>query len=148
MKNLFALCFLTLLVSCNHIPLENQKDWKSYKDETVPVKFIDKYFLETPESKSIIVASRAGAEIAACKFMQRYKVRTNADFTSSMNLYKYRVALMGADRIAIVSHEEYFNGENKIVLDDEGDILLRAGTSLQGAMYHTTIVADLFDCKK
>ena len=78
--------------------------------------------------------------------MQRYKVRTTATFTESLNLFKYRAAMMGAKRIAIVKHEEVDMGEGRITIQDDDVIYVQAGTSLQGARYHTTITADLYDC--
>jgi hypothetical protein len=117
---------------------------KSYIDKTVSVP--SHYFRETPQSKSVTVGSHMFAQAAGCHFMQRYKVRTTANFTDTLNLIKYRSALMGAKRISIVKHEELDANENRINIRDENVIYMEAGTSLQGAPFHTTIVADLYDC--
>ena len=102
--------------------------------------------METPQSKSILVGSDIFARTAGCQFMQRYKVRTTATFTESLNLLKYRSALMGAKRISIVKHEEVDSSESKIVIYDANIVYVQAGTSLQGAPFHTTITANLYDC--
>jgi hypothetical protein len=119
------------------------KEKNSYIDKTLTVP--NKYFEESDLSKSIISGSSAAAKAANCTFMQRYKVSTNADFTSSLVMFKYRAASFGAERIVVVKHEEIDATESKIYIDD-GDVILRSGTSLKGADYYTTIVGDLYDC--
>jgi hypothetical protein len=78
--------------------------------------------------------------------MKRYKVRTTATFTESLNLIKYRSAMMGAKRISIVKHEEIDASESRVVIYDDDVVYVQAGTSLQGAPFHTTITANLYDC--
>jgi hypothetical protein len=119
-----------------------EKRW-SYRDATMETPNI--YFEETPLSKSVITGSRYYADVANCHIMQRYKIRTNADFTSSMNLFKYRAAMMGAERVTIVHHSEIDAKEtNKI--DDNENIYIRAGTKLEDSAFYTTIVGDIYDC--
>jgi hypothetical protein len=55
---------------------------------------------------------------------------------------------MGAKRISVVRHEEVDALEKRIAIHDDNVIYLEAGTSLQGASFHTTIIADLYDCPK
>lgn len=148
MKASLAIIFLGFLaMGCQQFPLYNPEQFRSYVDTTVSsVPTPPRYFSETAESKSVIMGSKRVAELAGCNMMQRYKIRTNVDFTASLNLYKYRAALMGAGRIAIINHQEVDAGESKIVVNDDDKIFLYAGTSLQGANYHTTIIGDLYDC--
>ena len=121
---------------------EREKKW-SYRDTTMETP--NMYFEETPLSKSVIVGSRYYADIANCHIMQRYKISTNADFTSSMNLFKYRAAMMGAERVTVVHHSEIDAKEtNKI--DDNEKIYIRAGTKLEESSFYTTIVGDIYDC--
>ena len=147
MKLQLFLLLSVLLTGCNTLPpgktLEEQR---SYIDRTVSIP--SKYFMETAESRSIIVGSSTFAQAAGCQFMQRYKVRTNASFSESLNLLKYRAASMGAKRITIVKHEEVDALEGRIAIYDDDVVYLQAGTSLQGAPFHSTIIADLFDCAK
>ena len=149
MKKLLLLATaVILLTGCVNLPagryLEEQR---SYIDKTVSaVSVPNALFMETPQSKSVHVGSNIFAQAAGCQLMQRYKVRTTATFTESLNLFKYRAALMGAKRIAIVKHEEVDAKEGRIAILDDDVVYLQAGTSLQGAQYHTTITADLFDC--
>ena len=137
-----ALIFLT---GCVHSPHGRQlEEQRSYIDKTVSVPNV--LFMETPQSKSVAVGSDVFAQTAGCQFMQRYKVRTTATFTESLNLLKYRSALMGAKRISIVKHEEVDASESRIVIHDDDVVYLQAGTSLQGSPFHTTITANLYDC--
>jgi hypothetical protein len=103
------------------------------------------YFEVTPESRSVIVGSGTIARINGCTFMQRYRVNTNADFTASMNLMRYRSALMGARWVSIVHHGEIdvLEGSSQV---GENVIYLRDGTDLGSSRFLTTIVADIFDC--
>ena len=147
-KVLFYSLFAAILSGCVNLqpprPLDEQR---SFIDKTVSaVSVPNALFLETPQSKSVHVGSNLFAQAAGCQLMQRYKVRTTATFTESLNLFKYRAAMMGAKRIAIVKHEEVDMGEGRITIQDDDVIYVQAGTSLQGARYHTTITADLYDC--
>jgi hypothetical protein len=155
MKKLILLLILAALTGCAITPAPTtviypefptpriNEEQRSYIDKTVSVPNL--FFMETPESKSVLVGSSIFAQAAGCQFMQRYKVRTNATFSESLNLLKYRSAMMGAKRLTIFKHEEVDASEGRIsILDDV--VYIRAGTSLYGANYHTTIVADLYDC--
>ena len=149
MKKLLLLgTVVTLLTGCVYVPAARPlEEQRSYIDKTVSaVSVPNALFMETPQSKSIHVGSNVFAQAAGCQLMQRYKVRTAATFTESLNLFKYRAALMGAKRIAIVKHEEVDAKEGRIVIHDDDVVYIQAGTSLQGAPFHTTITADLYDC--
>jgi hypothetical protein len=149
MKKLMLTALLFVLTGCTTTSITTPRgleEQRSYIDRTVAVPSL--YFMETPESKSVHVGSSIFAQTAGCQFMQRYKVRTNASFTESLNLLKYRSAMMGAKRITVVRHEEIDANESRIIINDDNVIYLQAGTALIGAPYHSTIVADLYDCPK
>jgi hypothetical protein len=149
MKKLLLLgTVATLLTGCVYVPAARPlEEQRSYIDKTVSaVSVPNALFMETPQSKSIHVGSNVFAQVAGCQLMQRYKVRTAATFTESLNLFKYRAALMGAKRIAIVKHEEVDAKEGRIAILDDDVVYIQAGTSLAGAHFHTTITADLYDC--
>lgn len=146
MKNLvFTTMAVVLLSGCIHPTSSRQlEEQRSYIDKTVSIPNV--LFMETPQSKSVLVGSDVFAQTAGCQFMQRYKVRTTATFTESLNLLKYRSAMMGAKRISIFKHEEVDASESRIVIHDDDVVYIQAGTSLQGAPFHTTITANLYDC--
>ena len=107
----------------------------------------DRIYLETPESKSVNVGSYTQAQIAGCSNMQRYRIKTNTDFLSTLQLFKYRAALMGAKRIVIVNHTE-IDSKEFFASSDRNPILIREGTTLQGTSLFTILTADLFDCSR
>lgn len=131
------------LTACVHPHMPNPLDMVVYKDSTQVAPSYQ--FLETPESKSVIVGAYSYAMVNACQPIKRYRIRTNADFTGSMNLLKYRAALMGAKWVTVVNHQEidrfesaYFTASDQIILKD--------GTELGSSRYLTSITADLLDC--
>jgi len=130
----------TAHVTAQVYPLKNDT---IYRDKTLVQPNI--YFEVTPESRSVIVGSGTIARINGCTFMQRYRVNTNADFTASMNLIRYRSALMGARWMSVVHHGEIdvLEGSSQI---GENVIYLRDGTDLGSSRFLTTVVADIFDC--
>lgn len=150
MRSFLLAGLLLSLTGCAIVPLPPQsladgnEELRSYKDQTLGIP--NRYFTETDESKSVIVGSSLNAYVAGCTLMQRYKIRTNADFSSSLNLFKYRSALMGAKRISIAKHEEINPSEKKVVIEDGEKIYVSAGTSIDSGQFHTTIIGDLFDC--
>jgi hypothetical protein len=107
----------------------------------------DRIFSETPESRTVIVGSQLQASINGCSNMQRYRIRANTDFLSTLNLFKYRAALMGAKRIVIINHTEI--GSNEFVgTTDRTDVFARQGTTLRESAIFTSLTADLYDCGK
>ena len=113
------------------------------KDATLVAPNIQ--FMETPQSKSVIVGSQVYAAANACQIIKRYRIVTNTDFTGSLNLMKYRASLMGAKWITVVSHREIDRYENSIQLSNE-QVIFRDGVDIGSARYLTTLVADLYDC--
>ena len=107
----------------------------------------DRIYLETPESKSVTVGSYLQASLAGCSNMQRYRIKTNTDFLSTLQLFKYRAALMGARRIVIVNHTE-IDSKEFYASSDRNPTLIREGTTLQGTSLFTILTADLYDCAK
>jgi len=107
----------------------------------------NRLFAETPESRSVAVGSQIQASVGGCSIMQRYMVRTNTDFPSTMYLFKYRAALMGAKRLVVIHHSE-IDGSEFAGTYDTSNLILREGTSLQGTRYFTKLIADLYDCPK
>jgi len=107
----------------------------------------DRIYLETPESKTISVGSHLQASLNGCTGMQRYRIRTNSDFLSTLHLFKYRAALMGAKRIVIVNHTEIDSKELSSNID-KNPILIREGTTLQTSSVITILTADLYECAR
>jgi hypothetical protein len=107
----------------------------------------DRIYLETPESKSVSVGSHLQASLNGCTGMQRYRIRTNSDFLSTLHLFKYRAALMGARRIVIINHTEIDIKELSPNID-KNPILIREGTTLQTSSVITILTADLYECAR
>lgn len=139
-KILALLVSSVVLTACHHVPLNGAP---SFKDNTLSAPSI--HFSETPQSKSVIVGSAVYASVNSCQLIKRYRVRTNADFTASLNLMKYRAAMMGAKWITIVQHSELDKFENAYQLEND-QLILQDGTEMGSARYLTSIVADLYDC--
>ena len=129
---------LLALYGCTATPVPG-----SFRDSTVVVPA--KQFEDNEVSKQVIVGSSQTAKDSSCTFMQRYKVVTNQNFSSTLNLLKYRAALMGAGRIAIVNHEELDAKEERYTIRGQ-EVLVKEGTALNGADYQTSLIADIYDC--
>ncbi len=144
-KKIFALFVsCAALTACHHVPLNaTASNSPTFKDITLSAPSI--HFSETPQSKSVIVGSAVYASVNSCQLIKRYRVRTNADFTASLNLMKYRAALMGAKWITIVQHSELDKFENAYQLEND-KLILQDGTEIGSSRYLTSIVADLYDC--
>lgn len=136
---------MVLLAACHHIPLDSPPVMSNVgaKDATLVAPNIQ--FMETPQSKSVIVGSQVYAAANACQIIKRYRIVTNTDFTGSLNLMKYRASMMGAKWITVVSHREIDRYENSIQLSNE-QVIFRDGVDIGSARYLTTLVADLYDC--
>jgi hypothetical protein len=146
MKSLIAAIFsAVILAGCVNIPLESPPIYSNMKSKDATLMAPDFQYQETPQSKSIIVGSQTYAITNSCQLIKRYRVVTNADFTSSLNLMKYRASLMGAKWITIVSHRELDRYENAIQLNND-QIIYRDGVDIGSARYLSAIVADLYDC--
>ena len=122
-----------------HVPLLSA----TYKDNTLTVP--DQQFAETEQSKSVVVGSAFYAQINSCRIIQRYQVRTNQDFVSTMNLMKNRAHMMGAKWITVVHHSEIDRTESAYLAEPD-TVILRDGTDLGSSRYLTKLAADLYDC--
>lgn len=137
---------VAFMSGCTGIPLnlqDNSPSATSYRDATL--SHPNHFFQETPESRAVIAGSTLHATMAACSFIQRYRVATNADFTSTMNMFKNRAFHMGAERIVFVQHFEvdpkevaYYRLENELFLTSSA-----VGTS---SGHLSVLVGDLYDC--
>ena len=146
MKSLMAaIISIGVLAGCATIPLEGPAIYSNMKSKDTTLMAPDFQYQETPQSKSIIVGSQTYAITNSCQLIKRYRVVTNADFTSSLNLMKYRASLMGAKWITIVSHREVDRLENSIQLSND-QVIYRDGVDIGSARYLSAIVADLYDC--
>lgn len=140
---LIALAAAFLVSACANIDLRTSSNDVTNKDATLMQP--DVLYQETPQSKSVIVGSQVYATINSCSLIQRYRVRTNSDFTSALNLFKNRAFLMGGKWVTIVHHSETGMPANPHMLSQH-DIMLREGTQLRHSAYLTTIVGDIYDC--
>lgn len=116
---------------------------KSYRDSTL--SHPNYYFQETPESRAVQAGSTLHANLAACSFIQRYKLATNADFTSTTNMFKYRAHLLGAERVVFVQHFEIDAREAYEHLARD-QIFWAAGTQSERSNYLSVLIGDLYDC--
>lgn len=114
-----------------------------YKDSTLDHPNV--YFEETPQSRAVIAGSVLHANLAGCSFIQRYRLGTNADFTSTTNMFKYRASMLGAERIVFVHHSEIDVSEASQVLRSN-EIVLRSGTSFRNTRFLSVMIGDLYDC--
>lgn len=144
--SIFAL-LVVFLTGCSTVQLQKSlSPLESMRDVTIFQP--DPYFQPTPQSMRVEMSSHLYATIAGCTSMQRYKLVTNADFTSSLNLFKYRSSLIGAERVVMVYHREHDTAEVSS-LDRHfrgADIVFREGTVYSDIRYVTVMVGDLYDC--
>ena len=103
-------------------------------------------YMETTEGKAVSVSSEVQAKINGCTNMQRYRIRSNTDFLSTLNLFKYRAALMGAKRIVVIQHVE-MDRKEFFASSDMHSTHTREGTTLENSSLFTSLTADLYDCK-
>lgn len=143
MKKIALTALLIVFLSgCQTVEL-NSPSRNSFKDESMIQP--NAMFMETPQSKTVVVGSAVYAQINSCQFIKRYRVRTNADFLSTVNLMKNRAYYMGAKWVNIVHHSEIDKYENAIFIEPN-EVIIREGTDLGSARYLTTLTADLYDC--
>ena len=103
-------------------------------------------YMETPEGKAVSVSSEVQAKLNGCTNMQRYRIRSNTDFLSTLHLFKYRAALMGAKRIVVIQHVE-MDRKEFFASSDMHSTHTREGTTLENSSLFTSLTADLYDCK-
>jgi hypothetical protein len=146
MKRLFPVMLsLALLAGCQQLPLNEPIPMSNLTAADQTLRAPSAQFQESAQSKSVIVGSQVFASANGCQLIKRYRVVTNADFTGSLNLMKYRASLMGAKWITIVSHSEIDRHENARHLANE-QIIYQDGYDLGSERYLTRIDADLYDC--
>ena len=114
-----------------------------YKDSTLDHPNV--HFEETPQSRSVIAGSALHANLSGCSFIQRYRLGTNADFTSTTNMFKYRAAMLGAERIVFIHHSEIDVSEASNYLARH-EIYLRSGTNYRNSRFLSVMIGDLYDC--
>ena len=144
-KSIIVSIFTILLVGCHSIPLEGNPAYSNMVAKDATLMAPNYQYQETPQSKSIIVGSQVYAMTNSCTLIKRYRVVTNADFTGTLNLMKYRASLMGAKWLTIVSHRELDRYENSIQLSND-QVIYRDGVDIGSSRYLSTIIADLYDC--
>jgi hypothetical protein len=140
MKKLIFVFFAILLAACSSTSVKLNEG--GFRDATITVPA--QQFEDNETARSVLVGSAQLAKDSNCTFMQRYKITTNQNFTSTVNLFKYRAALMGAERVAFIKHEELDAKEEKFAKSDL--LYVKDGTTLNGADYQTTLIGDLYDC--
>jgi hypothetical protein len=109
----------------------------SYKDTIVEV--LPQFFQETPQSRAVTAGSKFYANANYCEFIRRYRLRTNADFNSAINLFKYRAYYMGAQRIVFVESDVLTNTLGR-------DVEMIIHPSLPKESATSIIVGDLYEC--
>ena len=142
-NSLLGIVCAVLLSGCTSVDMRVASTGPSYRDATLVQP--DILYQETPQSKSVIVGSQVYATVNSCSLIQRYRIRTNTDFTSALNLFKNRAHMMGGKWVTIVHHSEVDNVENAYVTGNH-EIILREGTDMGSARFLTTIVGDIYDC--
>jgi hypothetical protein len=109
-----------------------------YKDQFLVVA--PHYFQETPQSRAVVAGSKFYANSNYCEFIRRYKLKTNVDFNSAINLFKYRAFLMGASRVVFVDSSAS-NGQEKT----DAEIILHPSMSKDDSSL-SLVVGDLYEC--
>ncbi len=120
-------------------PIEPTKIKKDlvFKDQVIAAP--PQYFQETPQSKAVKAGSKFYADANYCEFIRRYRLKTNADFNSAINLFKYRAHFMGAQRVVFVESD---------VLSKSGgvdvEVILHPSLPIENTT--SVIVGDLYEC--
>jgi len=144
-KLIFLIALAAALSGCGTISNVSVSTADALRDRTIIQP--NAYFLPSRESQQVEMTSHLYANVASCSLMQRYKLVTNADFTASLNLFKYRANMMGAERVVMVYHQELDATEtNTIPLYRGADVVFREGTVFSDVRYVTMMVGDLYDC--
>jgi hypothetical protein len=144
-STLIAMTTALFLTACASIDLRVSPTVAKDITKDTTISQPDVLYQETPQSKSIIVGSQVYATVNSCSLIQRYRVRTNSDFSSALNLFKNRAFLMGGKWVTIVHHSET-GMPTHVNMGGQTDIMLREGTHLSTSPYLTTIVGDIYDC--
>lgn len=133
------------LAGCAVTPVQDAPNMsiRPYKDQTLQHPNV--FFEETPQSRSVIAGSVLHANLAGCSFIQRYRLATNADFTATANMFKYRAHMMGAERVVFIHHSELDASEASTPLGGY-DVVMRTGTASRNPKYLSVMIGDLYDC--
>lgn len=106
LRTIVVMIGLLALAGCAVTPVHDAPSMsvRPYKDQTLQHPNV--FFEETPQSRAVVAGSVLHANLAGCSFIQRYRLATNADFTATANMFKYRAHMMGAERVVFVHHSE------------------------------------------
>ena len=128
------------------VQLESATQVKKVQLESATQIVPHSIYMETTEGKTVSVSSEVQAKLNGCTNMQRYRIRSNTDFLSTLHLFKYRAALMGAKRIVVIQHVE-MDRKEFFASSDMHSTHTREGTTLENSSLFTSLTADLYDCK-
>ena len=131
----------SFVVGC--APLEPFPENPRYRDQTLQHPSI--FFEETPQSRAVIASSALQANLAGCSFIQRYRLATNADFTATTNMFRYRAHMMGAERVVFIHHSEVDTTEGFSNVGNY-EVVFHSGTSYRNNRYLSVMIGDLYDC--
>ena len=137
---------VSLAEPSNTTQLESETQMKKVQLESATQIVPHSIYMETTEGKTVSVSSEVQAKLNGCTNMQRYRIRSNTDFLSTLNLFKYRAALMGAKRIVVIQHVE-MDRKEFFASSDMHSTHTREGTTLENSSLFTSLTADLYDCK-
>jgi len=145
LKATLVLLVLTAATGCAVTPVQETPTMsvRPYKDQTLQHPNV--FFEETPQSRAVVAGSVLHANLSGCSFIQRYRLATNADFTATTNMFKYRAHMMGAERIVFLHHSELDASEGSSHLGGY-DVVMRTGTASRNARYLSVMIGDLYDC--
>jgi len=108
-----------------------------FKDQVLAVP--PQSFQDTPQSRAVKAGSRFYANANYCEFIRRYRLKTNADFNSAINLFKYRAYFMGAQRIVFVESDVVMNATGADV-----EVILHPSPPKESTT--SVIVGGLYEC--
>jgi hypothetical protein len=146
MRYLLAMFLIVHCVGCSTSPKVESKPVAStaqlrqleFKDQFLVVP--PHFFQETAQSKSVIAGSKFYAQSNYCELIRRYKLKTNVDFNSAINLFKYRAYFMGASRVVFV------DSDARTLQDKSGvEMIFHPGMPKDDASV-SLIVGDLYEC--
>jgi hypothetical protein len=146
MRYLLAVFVISQFLGCSTNPKADLKPVASAANVR-PLEFKDQFlvvpphfFQETAQSKSVIAGSKFYAQSNYCELIRRYKLKTNVDFNSAINLFKYRAHFMGASRVVFVDSDAR-------TLQDKSEVemILHPGIPKDDASL-SLIVGDLYEC--
>lgn len=114
-----------------------QTPQSSNNDQSAPKK--QRSFIEG----TMTVGAREFALAAECEFMQVYRAATDADFSATLDLIRYRASSMGAEYLTIIFHQE---GVSKSLAESFFDSVYLFQTGNIQPTIQTVMVAEMYDC--